>query len=128
MTKLLLPLCLLAFATTGWAGEPIVGAKSCADYYTAPNGGCVIPYAYTDVITGPHVTCYQGGSIGGEHGYEIPCPHAQPDCLATMEAAMRAMEKLYFASQEVKLEMIHTGKYQLLVQQWTDAKRCWRTP
>ena len=67
----------------------------------------------------------------------IKCsPAPQPDCLATMEAAMKAVEPFigpYFSAcyggdgcQKLYIEKLE--KRITAMQQWTEAKRCWRTP
>lgn len=56
-----------------------------------------------------------------------------PDCLAMMTAAMKAMDKVVtvVGVGEMKDDLIVqysvTGM-QKVMQQWTDAQRCWRTP
>ena len=122
--------------TVGWAGEPITGATSCANYFTAPNGGCVKPAPGEDELFWSRYKMpeplefgvIESRCIWKAHDIEPECSfkYQKRDCLATMEAAMRAMEP-WIELRKVLLpdDIMPWAK---AWEQWEIAKRCWRKP
>lgn len=115
---------LLALATAGLAGEPRVPPQL---PLSGQDAFCdtLRERLATIQLCGPHGVRKIDGVT---HVYSLP-----PACLATMEAAMRAIDPwvpervgegvsgamIYRAQKAMPLEI---GK------QWAEAKRCWRTP
>ena len=106
---------LLALATVGLAGEPKVN-----EGWPDNPGYCIDD------------DCYQYGQYIGKRT-EL----GQPACLATMEAAMKSIEPFLYSAfkrnGDRKTDHSHMtieqrDKREYVFDQWTAAKRCWRTP